>query len=86
MDCGTDKRGASLNPDPDIVCELDNTSATIHMVAEGTGLAFLPRGLKAENEQIRNVSLTPKVYQHQVVIYQEDLAMNHKTADFIDML
>ena len=71
---------------PDIVCELDNTSATIHMVAEGIGLAFLPKGLKVENEHIRYVSLMPKVYRYQVVIYQEELALNHKMTDFIDML
>ena len=57
----TDHIFKQLGFNPDIVCELDNTSATIHMVAEGTGLAFLPSGLKVENEQIRYVSLTPKV-------------------------
>ena len=56
------------------------------MVAEGTGLAFLPSGLKVENEQIRYVSLTPKVYRYQVVIYQEEMSQNPKMTDFIDLL
>lgn len=82
----TDHIFKQLGVNPDIVCELDNPSATIHMVAEGTGLAFLPRGLKAENEQIRYVSLTPRVYRYQVVIYQEEMSLNSKITDFIDML
>lgn len=82
----TDHIFKQLGVNPDIVCELDNTSATIHMVAEGIGLAFLPKGLKVENEHIRYVSLMPKVYRYQVVIYQEELALNHKMTDFIDML
>ena len=56
------------------------------MVAEGTGLAFLPSGLKVENEQIRYVSQTPKVYRYQVVIYQEEMSQNPKMTDFIDLL
>ena len=82
----TDHIFKQLGVNPDIVCELDNTSATIHMVAEGTGLAFLPSGLKVENEQIRYVSLTPKVYRYQVVIYQEEMSQNPKMTDFIDLL
>ena len=82
----TDHIFKQLGFNPDIVCELDNTSATIHMVAEGTGLAFLPSGLKVENEQIRYVSLTPKVYRYQVVIYQEEMSQNPKMTDFIDLL
>lgn len=82
----TDNIFKQLGVNPDIVCELDNTSATIHMVAEGTGLAFLPSGLKVENEQIRYVSLTPKVYRYQVVIYQEEMSQNPKMTDFIDLL
>lgn len=82
----TDHIFKQLGINPDIVCELDNTSATIHMVAEGTGLAFLPGGLKIDHEQIRYVSLTPKVYRYQVVIYQEAMTLNSKMTDFINML
>ena len=82
----TDHIFKQLGFNPDIVCELDNTSAAIHMVAEGTGLALLPSGLKVENEQIRYVSLTPKVYRYQVVIYQEEMSQNPKMTDFIDLL
>ena len=56
------------------------------MVAEGTGLAFCPVVLKVENEQIRYVSLTPKVYRYQVVIHQEEMSQNPKMTDFIDLL
>lgn len=82
----TDHIFRQLGFSPNIVCEMDNTPATKHMVSEGTGLAFLPGGLKSHEDMLLYASLTPKVYRYQLVIYQEDIILDNRIAEFIEIL
>ena len=77
---------AGLSFLPDILCEISDINASGNMVANGKGIAFLPRSASGQLHGRRLFSLKPRVTFQIAISYPKSNALTKPVRDLILLL
>ena len=77
---------AGLSFLPDILCEISDINASGNMVANGKGIAFLPRSASGQLHGCRLFSLKPRVTFQIAISYPKSNALTKPVRDLILLL
>ncbi len=82
----TDSMFGKLDFAPKVVCEINSVTATLRMVEQQQGMAFLPKGLCEEIQSVDCFSLCPKLIRYQIIVYNQEAEQDRVLQDFIQLL
>lgn len=71
---------------PNVICELNSNRATLKMVSNGAGIAFVPAGYVKNTTCIRTFSLSPKLYRTNIVAFRKNLDMNSQETILVELI
>lgn len=69
---------------PPKLCIVTGPPLTRSLVAQGTGVAFLPVSGMGEENQIRYYSCEPKIFRYNTMVHRENLVFNKPEQSFFD--
>ena len=76
---------ASL-PTPNVICEISDLNASLNMVCNHKGIAFLPRSMKHDSSQCLYFSLNPPSQFHIVIAYPKSSNLSKPIRDLIMLM
>ena len=71
---------------PSRICEVNGLLLTCDMVAQGTGVAFIPVSGKAQENLVHYYSLSPKLYRYNILVHRKNLVLNRPEQAFFDFV
>lgn len=77
-------RNRSLSPK--VLCEISDLNASLRMVEDHKGLAFLPRSMSGKNERIRCFSIDPPAEFFVVIVYHKGNVLTKPVKDLIRVM
>ncbi|RGY98436.1 LysR family transcriptional regulator [Clostridium sp. AM58-1XD] len=68
------------------ICEITGLPLTCDMVAQGTGVAFIPISGRSREKQIHYYSVQPKLYRYNILVHRKNLVLNKPEQAFCDLV
>ena len=74
------------NSTPPRICEITGLPLTCDMVAQGTGVAFIPISGHTQEKRIHYYSVTPKLFRYNILVHRKNLVLNKPEQAFFRLV